>query len=110
MACCNIHLSVFSYSHYDFWMKKTPSGISTVIAISEKAPKSLYRQVYGRYREAIADGNEPTRQHVPSTRVLAVDYDDPIGLKDLREATATHLRTVRGSTLRSTADYDRERS
>jgi GntR family transcriptional regulator / MocR family aminotransferase len=52
-------------------MKKVPSGISPVIAINKKVPKSLYRQVYDGYRKAILDGNLRAGQRVPSTRVLA---------------------------------------
>ncbi len=72
MAARNIHLTVFSYSHYDFRdMKKVPSGISPVIAINKKLAKSLYRQVYEGYRKAIVEGNVRAGQRVPSTRVLA---------------------------------------
>ncbi len=74
MAARNIHLTGFSYSHYDFRvMKKVPSGISPVIAISKEAAKSLYRQVYEGYRKAIVDGNVRAGQRVPSTRVLALE-------------------------------------
>lgn len=52
-------------------MKKAPSGISPVIAVSKKVPKSLYKQVYEGYRLAIVDGNLRAGQRVPSTRVLA---------------------------------------
>ncbi|MFZ0213316.1 MAG: PLP-dependent aminotransferase family protein [Candidatus Acidiferrales bacterium] len=54
-------------------MKKVPSGISPVIAINKKIPKSLYRQVYDGYRKAIVDGNVRAGQRVPSTRVLALE-------------------------------------
>ncbi|MGB6483477.1 MAG: PLP-dependent aminotransferase family protein [Candidatus Acidiferrales bacterium] len=74
MAARNIHLTCFSYSHYDFRdMKKVPSGISPVIAINKEVPKSLYRQVYDAYRRAIVDGNLRAGQRVPSTRVLALE-------------------------------------
>ena len=52
-------------------MKKAPSGITPVIAVSKKFPKSLYKQVYEGYRQAIVDGNLRAGQRVPSTRVLA---------------------------------------
>lgn len=52
-------------------MKKAPSGISPVIAVSKKLPKSLYKQVYEGYRQAIVDGSLRAGQRVPSTRVLA---------------------------------------
>jgi GntR family transcriptional regulator/MocR family aminotransferase len=52
-------------------MKKAPSGISPVIAVSKRVPKSLYKQVYEGYRQAILDGNLGAGQRVPSTRVLA---------------------------------------
>jgi GntR family transcriptional regulator/MocR family aminotransferase len=68
----NIHLKPFRYSHYDSLdMKKAPSGISPVIAVSKSFPKSLYKQVYEGYRQAIAEGNLRAGQRVPSTRVLA---------------------------------------
>jgi hypothetical protein len=41
MAARNIHLTGFSYNHYDFCaMKRVPSGISPVIAINKKVAKS----------------------------------------------------------------------
>jgi GntR family transcriptional regulator / MocR family aminotransferase len=54
-------------------MKKVPSGISPVISISKKSPKSLYRQIYDSYRQAILEGNLRAGQRVPSTRVLAAE-------------------------------------
>ena len=72
MAGINIHLKAHRYSHYDFQeMKRAPSGISPVIAVSKEAAKSLYKQVYEGYRQAIVDGNLRPGQRVPSTRVLA---------------------------------------
>jgi hypothetical protein len=65
------------------------------MAIREKAPKSLDRQVYDRYRKAIVDGNVCAGQCVPALERWRWIYDDPIGLKGLREATAAHLRTGR---------------
>lgn len=74
MAVRNIHLTGFSYSHYDFCaMKRVPSGISPVIAINKQVAKPLYRQVYDGYRKAIVDGNVRAGQRVPSTRVLALE-------------------------------------
>jgi GntR family transcriptional regulator/MocR family aminotransferase len=52
-------------------MTKAPSGISPVITVDKKVPKSLYRQVYDGYCKAIVDGNLRAGQRVPSTRVLA---------------------------------------
>lgn len=52
-------------------MKKVPSGISPVITVDKKVPRSLYKQVYDGYRKAIVDGNLCAGQRVPSTRVLA---------------------------------------
>jgi GntR family transcriptional regulator/MocR family aminotransferase len=54
-------------------MKKAPSGISPVLAISKKVAKSLYMQVYEGYRQAIVDGSLRAGQRVPSTRVLATE-------------------------------------
>lgn len=54
-------------------MKKAPSGITPVIAVSKKASKSLYNQVCEAYRQAIVDGNLRAGQRVPSTRVLAAE-------------------------------------
>lgn len=54
-------------------MKKAPSGVTPVIAVSKKLSKSLYRQVYEGYRQAIVDGNVRAGQRVPSTRVLAAE-------------------------------------
>ena len=74
VALINIHLNGFRYSHYDFEeMKKAPSGISPVFAVNRKLAKSLYRQVYEGYRQAIVDGNLRPGQRVPSTRVLAAE-------------------------------------
>jgi len=68
----NIHLIVFPYSHYDSEeMKRTPSGISPVIAVSKTVPMPLYRQIYEGYRQSIVNGNLRAGQRVPSTRVLA---------------------------------------
>jgi GntR family transcriptional regulator / MocR family aminotransferase len=52
-------------------MKKTPSGISPIIAVDRKAPTPLHRQVYEAYRLAIVDRSLRAGQRVPSTRVLA---------------------------------------
>ena len=54
-------------------MKKAPSGISPVLAVSKKAAKSLYMQVYEGYRQAIVEGSLRAGQRVPSTRVLAAE-------------------------------------
>lgn len=54
-------------------MKRAPSGISPVIPINKQAPKSLYRQVYEGFHEAIMDGRVRAGQRVPSTRVLALE-------------------------------------
>ena len=54
-------------------MKKAPSGISPVLVVNRKLAKSLYRQVYEGYRQAIVDGNLRAGQRVPSTRVLAAE-------------------------------------
>jgi GntR family transcriptional regulator/MocR family aminotransferase len=73
MALNNTHLTAISYSHYGPAMKKVPSGITPVIQVQKRAPKSLYRQVYEGYRKAIVDGSLRTGQRVPSTRVLALE-------------------------------------
>lgn len=54
-------------------MKRAPSGISPLIAISKSAPKSLYQQVYDAYRKGIVDGSLRAGQRVPSTRALAME-------------------------------------
>lgn len=70
----NIHLKCPRYGHYDLAiMKKAPSGLSPVIGVSKNALKSLHRQVYEGYRQAIIDGNLRAGQRVPSTRVLAAE-------------------------------------
>lgn len=70
----NIHLKWLWYDHYDFGaMKKAPSGLSPVIGVSKNASKSLHRQVYEGYRQAIMDGSLRAGQRVPSTRVLATE-------------------------------------
>jgi len=54
-------------------MRKTPSGISPVIALDRKAETPLYRQVYDAYRTAIVEGRLRSGERVPSTRVLAIE-------------------------------------
>ncbi len=41
------------------------------MTVSRMAPKSLYKQIYEGYRQAIVEGNLRAGQRVPSTRVLA---------------------------------------
>jgi GntR family transcriptional regulator/MocR family aminotransferase len=70
----NTHLTGSSYSHYDFAeMKKTPTGISPIIAIDRRARKPLHRQVYDAYRTAIVERSLRAGQRVPSTRILALE-------------------------------------
>jgi GntR family transcriptional regulator / MocR family aminotransferase len=70
----NSHLHEDSYSHYDSSeMKKAPSGISPLIGVDRKSAKSLYRQIYEGYLQAIVDGNLRAGQRVPSTRALAAE-------------------------------------
>jgi GntR family transcriptional regulator / MocR family aminotransferase len=52
-------------------MKKAPSGITPILAVSKRAPKTLYEQVYEGYRQAIVEGKLRAGQRIPSTRVLA---------------------------------------
>ena len=52
-------------------MKKTPTGISLILAVDRKSPKALHRQVYDAYRAAILDRSLRAGQRVPSSRVLA---------------------------------------
>jgi GntR family transcriptional regulator / MocR family aminotransferase len=52
-------------------MKRAPSGITPIIAVSRNLPKPLYKQVYEGYRQGILDGNLRAGERVPSTRVLA---------------------------------------
>src|SRR5262250_749606 len=52
-------------------MRKSPSGISPIIAVDRKAETPLYRQVYDAYRTAILEGTLRSGQRVPSTRLLA---------------------------------------
>src|SRR6516164_4040897 len=40
--------------------------------------------------------NSLVTRHLRSMHARSLDYGDPMGLKDLREATAIHLRTARG--------------
>ncbi|HEV2288301.1 MAG TPA: PLP-dependent aminotransferase family protein [Candidatus Acidoferrales bacterium] len=54
-------------------MKRVPSIISPILAVTRKAPKSLYRQVYDAYRKAILEGNLRAGQRVPSSRVQAAE-------------------------------------
>lgn len=52
-------------------MKKTPTGISLILAVDRKSSKALHRQVYDAYRAAILDRSLRAGQRVPSSRVLA---------------------------------------
>jgi GntR family transcriptional regulator / MocR family aminotransferase len=54
-------------------MRKTPTGISPIIAIDRRAPKALHRQVYDAYRAGIVNRTLRAGQRVPSTRVLALE-------------------------------------
>lgn len=65
-------------------MKRAPSGFSPVIAASRTSSKSLYRQLYEGYRQAILDGTLRAGERVPSTRVLAGE----LGISRIPVATA----------------------
>jgi GntR family transcriptional regulator / MocR family aminotransferase len=70
----NTRLTIISYDHYDLLeMKKTPTGISPIIAIDRRASKPLHRQVYDAFRTAIVERSVRAGQRVPSTRILALE-------------------------------------
>lgn len=52
-------------------MKKVASGIFPIIVINRDAPTALHRQIYERYRTAIAEGKLVPGQRIPSSRALA---------------------------------------
>src|SRR5690348_6657058 len=54
-------------------MKRLPEGLGPVIPLDRKNRRTLHRQVYDGYREAILDGRLRPGQRLPSTRTLARD-------------------------------------
>jgi GntR family transcriptional regulator / MocR family aminotransferase len=52
-------------------MKRVPSTITPVIAVSRKSPTPLHRQIYDSFRDLIVHGNLVSGQQIPSTRTLA---------------------------------------
>ncbi len=54
-------------------MKRAPSGILPVIAVDRRLSRSLYKQIYDGYRQAILDGSLRPGQRLASTRVLAAE-------------------------------------
>lgn len=52
-------------------MKRVPSAITPIIAVSRKSSAPLHRQIYDSFRDLIVQGNLVSGQQIPSTRTLA---------------------------------------
>jgi GntR family transcriptional regulator/MocR family aminotransferase len=52
-------------------MKRVPSTITPIIAVSRKSSAPLHRQIYDSFRDLIVQGNLVSGQQIPSTRTLA---------------------------------------
>jgi hypothetical protein len=65
------HLEKALHSHYHVVMKRVPSAITPIIAVSRKSSAPLHRQIYDSFRDLIVQGNLVSGQQIPSTRTLA---------------------------------------
>jgi len=65
------HLAEARNSHYYLVMKRVPSSLTPVIAVSRKSSTPLHRQIYDSFRDLIVQGNLMSGQQIPSTRTLA---------------------------------------